>query len=249
MKTLIAALLFYTIIPLPYSPSLSFRGIAVYAPIVGIFLASILGLLDGLLELLLPSSSGLRSAIVVVGLVYLTGGLHLDGAMDTSDGLGVNELEKRLTVMSDSRTGAYGVITAIVILGLKTLALMEIPSHRFSVLLHALAWGRWGQLFAIVHYPYLKLAGKGKFHREGINKFQVYIMVLFLLCLMFWAWDLRFVILLCPIIALLVGYLINKMVGGQTGDTYGAIVEWTETTILIFSALILKIDYSSFTTA
>ncbi len=243
MKTLMAALLFYTIIPLPYSQNLSFKGIALYAPIVGIILAAILGLLDGLLELVLPFNSGLRSAIVVVTWVFLTGGLHLDGAMDTSDGLGVNELERRLTVMSDSRSGAYGVITAIVILGLKTLALMEISSHRFSVLLHALAWGRWGQSFAIVHYPYIKTTGKGKFHQEGMKKRQVYFMALFLLSLMLLAKDLRFFILFCLLTALFVGFIINKLVGGQTGDTYGAIVEWTETLTLVSAALILKINY------
>ena len=242
MKGLLAALLFYTVLPLPCPPSLSFRGIALYAPIVGMLLAVLLGLVDGLLELVLPFSSGLRSGLVVVVWVYLTGALHLDGAMDTSDGLGVQDLAKRLTVMADSRSGVFGVITAIVILGLKTLALMEIPSHRFSVLLHALAWGRWGQLFAIVHYPYIKPEGKGKFHREGIDRWQVYFMALLLLSLVFFAGDLRFFIPFCAVIALLVGYGINQMVGGQTGDTYGAIVEWVETFALVGAALLLKLS-------
>lgn len=240
MKSLLGALLFYTILPFPSSNNFSLRAIALWAPIVGIFLAAILGIFDGLLELILPFNSGLRSGLVVALWVYLTGGLHLDGAMDTSDGLGVNDLTKRLEVMSDSRSGAFAVITAIGILGLKTLALMEIPSHRFSVLLHTLAWGRWAQLFAIVHYIYLKPEGKGKFHKEGIERWQVYLVGLLLLSLVFWAWDLRFIIPLCSLIALIVGFLINKRVGGQTGDTYGAIVEWTETCALIGAALLLK---------
>ncbi|MCS6958977.1 MAG: adenosylcobinamide-GDP ribazoletransferase [Pseudanabaenaceae cyanobacterium SKYGB_i_bin29] len=239
MKGLWGALLFYTVLPLPPYPYLDFRGIAVWSPIVGMLLAIILGLWDGCLEVVLPFSSALRGGLVVVLWLVLTGGLHLDGAMDTADGMAVTDPQRRLAVMADSRAGAFAVMAAIVILGLKTFALTEIASHRFSVLLHALAWGRWGHLFAITHYPYLKEEGKGKLHQEGNNRLFVYLIAGLLLSLIFFAWDLRFIIPLSCLIALLVGFVINSKLGGQTGDTYGAIVEWTEALTLVVAALLL----------
>ncbi|MFN3359934.1 MAG: adenosylcobinamide-GDP ribazoletransferase [Pseudanabaenaceae cyanobacterium] len=242
MRSLWGALLFYTVLPLPQPSPLDLRGIALWSPIVGILLAVLLGLWDGLLELVLPFSAGLRAALVVLLWLVLTGGLHLDGAMDTADGLAVTDPQRRLEVMADSRAGAFAVMAAIVILGLKTLALMEIPSHRFSVLLHALAWGRWGHLFAITHYRYLKEEGKGKLHQAGNDRWLVYLLAVLLLSLVFLAWDLRFVIPVSLGIALAVGLVINCQLGGQTGDTYGAIVEWTETFTLVAAAILLRLQ-------
>ena len=76
--------------------------------------------------------------------------------MDTADGLSVTSSEKRLEVMRDSATGAFGAIAAIVILLLKTVAISEISLPLWLVLMFAAGWGRWGQVMAIALYPYLR---------------------------------------------------------------------------------------------
>ena len=111
----------------------------------------------------------LSGGLVVALWVWLTGGLHLDGAMDTADGLAVMDPERRLEVMADSRTGAFGTMVAIAILGLKTLALGELTSYRALILLVTPLWGRWGQVVAIARYPYLKAEGKGAFHKASMR--------------------------------------------------------------------------------
>lgn len=61
--------------------------------------------IDGLLSAmpLLP-----RSGLLVAAQVGLTGGLHLDGVIDTADGLGVTDPQRRLEVMRESHTGPMG---------------------------------------------------------------------------------------------------------------------------------------------
>ncbi len=234
IATFLGALTFYTCIPLPRSWMLKFDGIARYAALVGVLLGVALGLLDRGLDILgMPLL--LRSAVVVVSWIGLTGGLHLDGAMDTADGLAVPP-SRRLEVMADSHTGAFGVMAAIALILLKTLALASIPSHRPLALALAAGWGRWGQLVAIARDHYLKPTGKGAFHKQAIRSLREAVPSGLLLSALSALWHLEsggiVVIGYGSMIALTTGAYFRRQLGGQTGDTYGAIVEWSEALFL-----------------
>jgi adenosylcobinamide-GDP ribazoletransferase len=236
----VASIIFYTVIPVPYINGLDFRGVAHLAPVVGLLIGGILGLCDVGLNYLNVSVLT-RSALVVCAWIAITGGLHLDGAMDTADGLAVGNPEKRLEVMADSATGAFGAMAAIAILLLKTAALTDIESQRWLVLMVACGWGRWGQQLAILRYPYLKPTGKGAFHKQAIRSYKDVIpSLLLLISLSGLPWLLNsqqlffalFMILAGSAIAFLTGAWFNHKLGGHTGDTYGAVVEWTEALFL-----------------
>ncbi|MFN7759558.1 MAG: adenosylcobinamide-GDP ribazoletransferase, partial [Pseudanabaena sp.] len=161
--------------------------------------------------------------------------LHLDGAMDTADGLAVTDPHRRLEVMADSNTGAFGAIAGIAILLLKVIALATIKDQRLWVLSSVWAWARWGQLRAIMAYPYLKAIGKGKFHQEDLHQWQVWLVAILLTVSNFaigWFFQSIYLAIGLTVIGLsftwLIGAWLNRQLGGQTGDTYGAIVEWTE---------------------
>lgn len=160
------AILFYTVLSLPRRWVPRFEGIAALAPVVGALLGMALALVDWALT---QETPGLTSALVVGLWLWLTGGLHLDGAMDAADGLAVTDPNQRLAVMGDSRTGAFGVMVAIAILGLKTLALAVLPQSRGWLLVTILLWARWGQVVAIARYPYLRAVGKGSMHKTTIQ--------------------------------------------------------------------------------
>jgi adenosylcobinamide-GDP ribazoletransferase len=240
LSTFLGALAFYTCLPVPQQWLLTFNGIARWAPIVGLAIGSLLGLLDqGLSYLGMPLLT--RSAIVVAGWVALTGGLHLDGAMDTADGLAVLDPQRRLAVMADSHTGAFGAMAAVIILLLKVAALAEIATHRWFVLALVAGWGRWGQVVAIVRYPYLKLEGKGAFHKVALrSRWEVMPTLVLLLSLSAIQGALSPVLWLSvgiasfggSAIAMMTGLWFNRQLGGHTGDTYGAVVEWTEALLL-----------------
>ncbi len=236
----IGAITFYTSIPIPVNWPLELKGIARWAPLVGLLMGAILGIFDaGLQELGMPVLT--RSSLVVVGWIALTGGLHLDGVMDTADGLAVQDPHRRLEVMADSATGAFGAMAAIALLLLKAAALTDLMAHRWLVLIAAAGWGRWGQVVAIVLYPYLKPTGKGAFHKEGIRTPQDillgFCLLLFPSALLLWLdrslWWISLAMIVggCAI-AFLTGAWFYRKLGGHTGDSYGAVVEWTEALFL-----------------
>ena len=237
---LYASIIFYTSIPLPYINELDFRTVAYFAPLVGLMIGGILGLGDAAMNYLgMPVI--IRSALIVVTWIVITGGLHLDGAMDTADGLAVTNPERRLEVMTDSATGAFGAMTAIALILLKTTALIDIEQHRGLVLMAACGWGRWGQQLAIARYPYLKPTGKGAFHKQAIRSYKDLLPGLLLLLslsaimTLLNGQDLFFalsMILTGSAMATLTGVWFHHQLGGHTGDTYGAVVEWTEALFL-----------------
>lgn len=240
LSTFLGAIAFYTCIPVPQRWTLTFHGIARWAPVVGLAIGGLVGLLDlGLGYLGMPILT--RSAIAVVVWIAITGGLHLDGVMDTADGLAVLDPQRRLQVMADSRTGAFGAMAAGIILLLKVAALADIASQRWLVLMLVAAWGRWGQVVAIVCYPYLKAEGKGAFHKAALQSrwevmpTLVLLMVLsgLLGCFSPTPWLMAGLVTVGgSAIALLTGAWFNAQLGGHTGDTYGAVVEWTEALLL-----------------
>lgn len=245
-RSLLGAIIFYTVIPIPQIFRPSFIRIARWCPWIGLGLGALLsGTFWGLSYLGTPS---LLTATSIVALwVSLTGGLHLDGAMDSADGLAVPDPQKRLVVMADSVSGAFGVMAGVLILLLKVAALEGFNAGSYWLILTIPAWGRWAQVMAIAFYPYLKAEGKGAFHRKhfklypdfwwsifpllillGITYFvlplaQWLIWLLSNFCSCFWA------IAICHWFA--------KKFKGHTGDTYGATVEWTEVFSLISASL------------
>ncbi|KZL51210.1 adenosylcobinamide-GDP ribazoletransferase [Nodularia spumigena CENA596] len=182
-----------------------------------------------------------RSALVVSLWMAITGGLHLDGVMDTADGLAVGNPEKRLEVMTDSATGAFGAMAAIALILLKTTALIDVGDHRWLVLMAACGWGRWGQQLAIACYPYLKPTGKGAFHKAAIRSSKdllpglLLLFILSGLLILLDSQNLSFALSMIvsgSAIATLTGFWFHHKLGGHTGDTYGAVVEWTEALFL-----------------
>lgn len=253
MKKLAAAWIFYTRLPLPgimIQPE-DFYGMARWIPVVGLGLGSILLGVNQLLLMVLPDP--VRAGLVIGVWIGITGGFHLDGVADVADGLAVdphhpNTLERRLAVMSDSRVGTFAVLALIMVILLKWSSLLAHPDWTFLLLTPA--WGRWGQLVAIVAYPYLKSEGKGKLLKESTQASDLWPVTLFLggislglgfvhgsSALIMGIWT---AMILSSAIG--VGSWFASHLGGHTGDSYGATVEWTESFGLVWGAILSGLD-------
>lgn len=251
LKTLYAALVFYTALPIAPSQPLNFTGIAQFAPLVGLVIGLSLAGSSWLLNHLFTTAA-LPAVGVVLGWMVISGGLHLDGAIDSADGLAVTDPQRRLAVMADSLTGAYGVMAAIALVLVKFASLIELTSLdsplTWLVLILSPAWGRWAQLYSIGYHPYLKPEGKGKFHQQGIGSRQIWTSALTLavvtsliaLVKYHLLWAALGLVMLNLTLGMAIPHWFNSKLGGQTGDTYGAIVEWTEAISLVAGAILIK---------
>ena len=120
------ALRFFTRLPVGKAPpaaTLDIDRIAWAAPIAGVFVGLIGGVVLALTALLgLPPL--LRGGLATAALVALTGALHEDGLADVVDGFGGGATRARkLEIMRDSRIGAYGAIAIALALILRVGAL------------------------------------------------------------------------------------------------------------------------------
>ncbi len=115
IRQILAACTFYTRLPIPkaWIRAEDFGGIARWLPLIGLGIGGWLVAGHSLLQGVL--SDRLEAGGLLLLWISSTGGLHLDGVADTADGLAVDAHDqagqaRRLAVMTDSRTGAFGVI-------------------------------------------------------------------------------------------------------------------------------------------
>ncbi|MBA9085881.1 adenosylcobinamide-GDP ribazoletransferase [Fontibacillus solani] len=242
---------------LDFTPELLRRS-AKYYPLVGAAIGLVVGAIGIAANMILPS---LPSAVIMLIVwVWLTGGLHLDGWMDSADALlSYRSRDKMLEIMKDSRVGAMGVLACVLLLMFKmTLISSLLDQGEFSAgvaLLTAPVWSRWFMVWAMRIWPTAR-QGEGlavRFH--GIKNRDVAISTGFALLisaigiLAAFAWDsgafqwqlLVIYFVLLPLVALGVGALaasrMSSRLGGLTGDTYGALNEGLEAILLLLGLL------------
>ena len=224
-----------------------------YFPLVGLILGLILAGLCWLFNFL-PVALG--DALVIVALIVLTGALHLDGFLDTCDGLAHHgTIEERWEVMSDSRAGGIGVVGVFSLLLLKFISLTALPqSVKIIALILMPVMGRWGMSYAIFAYPYAKSHGLGKSFKERSSTrgfaaaTGITLIIALVLTYMWgtttmlgtWAFSVGIIIMLGTwVIVVGMASFLKKRFGGLTGDNYGAICEVTETCTLIMFSIIM----------
>ncbi|WP_398333395.1 adenosylcobinamide-GDP ribazoletransferase [Vulcanococcus sp.] len=243
LADLAGAWIFYSVFPLPPGITPRFERIARFAPWVG----AVIGAAEALLWLGLAPAGPLAQIPLVLALgIALSGGLHLDGAMDTADGLAAGP-ERCLEAMDDSRVGASGVQAFVLLVLLRVGALALLAPQAPAALVGASVWGRVAPLVAMQAFPYLRpQGGTAAFHRRHWRG---------------WARELAPTLLLLGLLsgialglgwplwvglgwggllpALLVPWSLGRRLGGHSGDSYGACVEWTQSLCLLLWGLLL----------
>ncbi len=247
LRDLAGAWIFYSVLPAWPWPEPRFRRIARFAPWVGAVLGGLQGLLWWGLEGRVPTLA--QVALVLAASLLLTGGLHMDGAMDTADGLAAGE--RLLEAMDDSRVGASGAQALALLLLLRTAALASLATAAPLALPWAALWGRVAPLVAMARFPYLRPGGTAAFHREhwaGLARelrptaLLVLLVVVIEMAVAGWVVAgsgaskavLAGLAGLLP--ALVVPLWLGRRLGGHSGDSYGACVEWSEALALLLSA-------------
>ncbi len=242
----LAALRFLTIIPLPWGRDVSPEELGrstVYFPVVGIIIGLILVGLSWILRLFLPPP--VVNVLLVVSLVVISGALHLDGFVDTCDGIaGHKTPEERWRVMNDSRAGAFGIIGVVLLLLVKYVSLNSLPELWLMPTLVLMPMiGRWTMVYAVFAYPYAKPSGLGRLFKQGVRWQRFVIATLIALVVAFVLAQLTGLAIMLGIwimVMVMASYMKRKF-SGLTGDTYGAINEVAEVCVLILISLLARL--------
>ncbi|MCI0785831.1 MAG: adenosylcobinamide-GDP ribazoletransferase [Chloroflexi bacterium] len=209
-----------------------------YFPLVGLLLGgALVGLEWGAGKIFPPY---LTAALLLVFLVAVTRGLHLDGLMDVCDGLfGGFTRERRLEIMRDSNVGAFAVAGAVSVLLLKYGALLSLLSldadgRRWSLLLFP-SLSRWSMVLLLGAFPYVREQGLGSPFHQGSAKLATSIagVVAILAAVLIGGIGGAGILLGVSVLAWLLGKGMVSLLGGLTGDTYGAANEVTEVAALV----------------
>ena len=226
-----------------------FKNIAQFAPIIGFFI----GLIQGLIYLILRNNSWSIYASVPICLAsgyLITGGLHLDGLMDTFDGIFAGK-NKCLKAMKDSQVGSFGVQSLFFITLVQIACLLKVQSQIILILPLCSFWGRFSTLIFIDKFKYITLETKSISHKKywkGFKK-ESLVSIIFIFIFIFYFLmshkSAQFIIqnLLLLLIGFFISYKIPKIlgskIGGFNGDACGASVVLVETTMLFIYAILL----------
>jgi adenosylcobinamide-GDP ribazoletransferase len=237
---LLAAFQFLTL--LPVKRSFSTEQIArssAFFPLVGLVLGAALLLVNWALSWILPAP--VVNLLLIVLLAFSSGGLHLDGLADTMDGAaGHRSIERRLEIMHDSRIGGIGAIGLILVLLMEYVFLNNVPGDlKWLTLLSAPAISRWTMTYAIYAYPYARPEGLGKAFKDQVSLRQLVPASLIALVVVGGVWGLAGLLIVAGVfvIVTLAALYLKKLLGGLTGDCYGALNELA--TVSFFLMVIL----------
>ncbi|KKB36026.1 adenosylcobinamide-GDP ribazoletransferase [Bacillus thermotolerans] len=185
--------------------------------------------------------------------IIWTGGLHLDGWIDASDAFfSYRDRDRRLDILKDSRVGAFGVLSLIILLAARFLFVYEIAAFGSSMLaLFVILIPFYSQLLIgllLNHVPPARKEGLAFFFQKGKQASLPVSYTLWLalagLCLAFSA-GFPVLFLLMGIAAggfyILARKVIQKSFGGITGDLLGASLEGVETVLWMILWLLVSI--------
>lgn len=170
--------------------------------------------------------------------ILLTGGIHMDGYLDTIDALSsYGDREKRLEILKDSHCGAFAIIFGMVYVILSVGIWSEIPFTAMPYMGIGYVMSRTLSGLSIATFPLAKNTGLVATFQDAANKKNVrrILTVLFLLetALIIYMnlWVGLAVVLVSLLCFLYHYYVCKKIFGGITGDLAGYFLQICELAI------------------
>ena len=156
---------------------------------------------------------------------------------------------ERLRILKDSHVGAFAVVGGVALLLLKWTLLVNIPTEvRTEMLVLFPCLSRFGMLSTMVAFRYVREQGLGTSFGIGRSPWQLaagFITAAVAAGLLAGGGGL---ILLAASLAvsLSLGWWVSKLIEGMTGDTYGAVNEVSEVSVLLLATAVFPVMSSLF---
>lgn len=235
---------FFTRIPLgkriEYNEEEFKKGLCIYS-LVGLVIGLILTLgyfLGNFLEIIY-----IKGLIITAIYIIITGGIHLDGTSDTVDGLFSGRTgDKIFEIMSDSRIGAFGVISLVLILMSQVILFSHIS---LAALILVPIVGKASVVVACSNAKYAKKsAGMGTLFIESIKAKELCfnLIITFVACSLMQGCAVNVIsAFLTFICVLFIGKWIKNKISGMTGDTCGFVAEVSQIIFMLISIIVGKV--------
>lgn len=252
MKRFIGILQFLTRIPIKIETPIDkdFHKSTAYFPLVGLTLG-VLYYIIGVLALK-GFNAYISTVLILIGEVFLTGGLHLDGVGDTFDGLySYRDKDRILEIMKDSRLGTNALLAIMFLILLKLGFIYSVLEEgNLWVLILMPVYARMVQVIACYKTRSPREKGMGNLFIGKVTPYSLGIalgstvIISFLVVSLFNGFH--FEMYLKQIIGLLLMSIlvrlfikdVYKKIDGITGDILGCICEFGELGFLIYIYLI-----------
>lgn len=235
----------YSKIPMPQSEwtKENMRYVMCFFPLIGVVIGA-LSYVWGIFGGRLVESHAFLTIILLLIPVAVSGGIHLDGLLDTSDALNSYQpRERKLEILKDSNAGAFAIIVAICYFFLYYGVYSEMTVKGLPVVCMGFVLSRALGAFSIASFPMAKNTGLAATFSDGAQKQAVRIWSI--------VWGLAAAVCMVaysPVIGALAvfgalaefaGYyhMSMKEFGGITGDLAGFHMQMCELMIALFAVI------------
>ncbi len=234
----------YTTIPMPYIEweEKRFPYIIVGLPFVGFVIGVIWFLCANILiKTNIPIT--IKSVLVCLIPLFLSGFIHIDGYMDTCDAIFSRaSLEKKYKILKDSLVGAFAVIGILIIAFVYYISIYEILKNQKNIisLIFIPIFSRGiTSLFIIKIKPISKEGFIATFKKDLNNKhFYSMILILILFFILSYYFNITKIILINILACIIFSIYCIKDLKGISGDLCGFIITTSSVTTLLFLAIL-----------
>lgn len=235
-----------TALPVPGKDTQNIGDVFFWFPVVGGGIGLLAAVLGSFLSAfpVMPSVYGNAFAVVVF-LILITRGFHLDGVADWADAFwGGYDRERTLAIMKDSNIGTFGALGLIIVVLGKWIGISAcLQSGQAGLLVPALVLSRTGQVTMGAFSSYARREGgtgaafvdSAKPMHAGV---AVIVAALISLAVLNYLTLITVFLFWFVIVFLFAGWC-RKRLGGVTGDLLGAGSEITEMLLLLLLPAIL----------
>lgn len=244
MKSFRLAIGFLTIVPVAPAHTGPMAPARAYFPLVGLGIGGLLAGLDVAARQVLPLP--VVGALLLAALLVLTRALHTEGFLDACDGLlGGHDRKSRLAILRDSHVGAFAVIGGACLLLLKWTLLAGMPeAERLGLLVLFPSLSRFAMVATMAFFPYARSQGLGTAFQVWASWRQLAFAFLTAAVAGGLLLGLAGLLLLAiaTVVAVGLGLWFRRLLGGMTGDTYGATNEVAEVAVLLAGLILIQLS-------
>lgn len=237
---LVLALQFFTALPIREAFEMNAKSATMMygaIPLIGLGIGTLQAFFLTINDTYFALSPLFTVILMVVFHFVATGGLHMDGVVDTGDAyFSYRDQKKRLEILDDPRIGAFGAMTLVLFIILKIGVLYELLLRELPLLYVILVpfIARQAVLLIFITTNTSKETGIASYFKKTVNEKTLlwttiaYFAVILTFVIVLQNWIL---LILCGALLAFTGVYrswVKRNFGGISGDLLGAIFEWAE---------------------